>query len=222
MSDSERFELGSQVVCSDGSCGAVRRVVIDPATGVVTHLAVAPRHDHGTGRLVPVDLVASAGDEIELGCSMTEFEALLPAQDSELLPAGASQALAYQQDQMMGSVYSGLAVVPGQVLSPGQGQGTKTRTFDRVPDGEVDVRRGDQVEAIDGAIGRVRGLVVDPADHHVTHVLLEEGHPWGKKEVAIPIGSVERVDHGVRVNLTKEQVRELPPVDLEMLADPGA
>ena len=42
---------------------------------------------------------------------------------------------------------------------------------------------------VDGPIGRVQGLVVDPTDHHVTHVLLAKGHLWGEKEVAIPIGA---------------------------------
>jgi hypothetical protein len=46
---------------------------------------------------------------------------------------------------------------------------------DIVPLGEADVDRGDPVHALDGEIGRVQGLLVDPDDHQVTHVLLEEG-----------------------------------------------
>jgi sporulation protein YlmC with PRC-barrel domain len=88
-------------------------------------------------------------------------------------------------------------------------------TADRVPVGEVEVRRGDHVHATDGSIGRVQGLVVDPSDHHVTHVLLDEGHLWGKKQVAIPIGAVKSVEDDVRLNLTKDQVRELLPIDLD-------
>ena len=42
--------------------------------------------------------------------------------------------------------------------------------------------RGDPVHALDGEIGRVQGLLVDPDDHRVTHVLLEEGHLWGRKK----------------------------------------
>lgn len=87
-------------------------------------------------------------------------------------------------------------------------------TIDRVPAGEVEVRRGEHVHATDGEIGSVKGLVVDPSDHHVTHVLLDEGHLWGQKRVAIPIGAVTGVDDGVRLSLTKDEVRDLPPVDL--------
>jgi hypothetical protein len=56
--------------------------------------------------------------------------------------------------------------------------------------------------------------VVDPADHHVTHVLLDEGHLWGKKRVAIPIGAVSKIGYEVQVSLTKDQLRELPDVNL--------
>ena len=41
---------------------------------------------------------------------------------------------------------------------------------------------GEHVFATDGAIGRVQGLVIDPSDHCVTHVLLDEGAPGPKRE----------------------------------------
>jgi hypothetical protein len=73
----------------------------------------------------------------------------------------------------------------GGIGMRGQGMGPQAVTRDRVPVGEVEVRRGDHVYATDGPIGRVQGLVIDARDYHVTHVLLDEGHLWGKKEVAI-------------------------------------
>jgi sporulation protein YlmC with PRC-barrel domain len=78
----------------------------------------------------------------------------------------------------------------------------------------VEVRRGEHVHATDGHIGRVQGLVIDANNHHVTHVLLQEGHLWGRKEVAIPIRAVIGVDDGIQLNITKQQVQDLPPVDI--------
>jgi sporulation protein YlmC with PRC-barrel domain len=99
----------------------------------------------------------------------------------------------------------------------GMGPGPHEIINDRVPAGEVEVRRGEHVHATDGAIGRVQGLVMDPSDHQVTHVLLAEGHLWGHKTVAIPISAVERIDDGVvRISLTKDEVRDLPPVDVNL------
>jgi hypothetical protein len=54
---------------------------------VVAHLAVDPKH-RGRGRLVPVNLVDAATDEITLRCTRAEFEKLDPAGETELLPAG--------------------------------------------------------------------------------------------------------------------------------------
>ena len=95
----------------------------------------------------------------------------------------------------------------------GTGAAQREVTYDKVPPGEVEVRRGQRAHASDGPIGHVRGLVVDPSDHQVTHVLLDEGHLWGKKEVSIPISAVTGVDEdGVRLSLTKAQIADLPPV----------
>ena len=71
------------------------------------------------------------------------------------------------------------------------------------------------MQATDGDIGRVQGLVIDPGSRHVTHVLLQEGHMWGRKEVAIPMSAVTSVDDGIRLNITKQQVKDLPPVDID-------
>jgi len=87
--------------------------------------------------------------------------------------------------------------------------------YDAIPPGEVEVQRGEHVNATDGHIGQVEGLVIDLDSHHVTHVLLQEGHPWGGKQVAIPIGTVTRVAERIEVNLTKQQVRDLPEVDID-------
>jgi len=81
-----------------------------------------------------------------------------------------------------------------------------------VPMGETEVERHEGVHASDGEIGKVEGFVVDQASHQVTHILLQEGHLWGRKEVAIPVSAVESVDAGIRLNLTKKQVEDLPPL----------
>jgi hypothetical protein len=95
----------------------------------------------------------------------------------------------------------------------GMGASQQAVTYDKVPPGEVEVRRGQRVHASDGPIGHVRGLVIDPGDHQVTHVLLDEGHLWGRKEVSIPISAVTGVDDdGVRLSLTKAEIADLPPV----------
>ncbi len=215
MSETTEFIIGSEVSCSDGVCGELRRVIVDPIARTLTHLVVEPRHRRGTGHLVPIALAASTAKEIRLRCTTAEFEALTDAEETQFLP-GASGQWGYGQQQMLSWPYYGLGMrALGAGAGMGMAAGPEAITYDRVPVGEVQVRRGEHVHATDGAIGRVQGLVIDPSDHHVTHVLLDQGHLWGHKRVAIPISAVAGVDDGVRLHLTKDEVRDLPPVDLE-------
>lgn len=211
MTQTIEYDIGSDVACSDGPCGELRRVVVDPVAVAITHLVVETKHRQGVGHLVPIDLVGSAHGEIRLRCTTAEFQALDEAEEIRFLP-GAGGPWGYAQAQMFSMPYYGLA--GGGMGGMGAGAGPQPIISDRVPPGEVEVRRGDSVQATDGEIGRVQGLAVDPGDHHVTHVLLDEGHLWGKKRVAIPISAVRRIDDEVRVNLTKDEVGDLLPVDL--------
>jgi sporulation protein YlmC with PRC-barrel domain len=212
MSEATEFRIGSDVVCRDGVCGELRRVVIDPIAGTLTHLVVEAKHQQGSGRLVPVELVEGTTEQIQLRCSLSEFAALEDAEETQFISGPAGQ-WGYAEGEMLAWPYYGLGL--GGTGISGMVGGPPVTIHDRVPAGEVEVRRGEHVHATDGAIGRVQGLVVDRADHHVTHVLLDTGHRWDKKEVAIPISAVKQVDGEVRVNLTRDQVRDLPEVDVE-------
>ena len=86
------FVIGADARCTDGVCGKVIRVVVDPVVRAVTHLVVQPRHWPGLGRLVPVDLVdAATPEEIRLRCTRAEFDELGLADDTHFAP-GASPA----------------------------------------------------------------------------------------------------------------------------------
>jgi len=132
---------------------------------------------------------------IRLSCTTKQFEQLDAAENIELLSS--ADLIATQQA-------IGIALPTGHHSKP--------TLSDVVPTGEVAVRRGDAVHAKDGWIGGVDGLVIDPASDHVTHVILQEGHLSGSKHVAIPIGAANRVEHEIRVDLTKKEVEALSPV----------
>ena len=51
------FRIGADASCTDGACGQVSRIIVNPVAREVTHLVVDPKHRHGPGRLVPVDLL---------------------------------------------------------------------------------------------------------------------------------------------------------------------
>jgi sporulation protein YlmC with PRC-barrel domain len=213
MDQTTPITIGAEASCTDGICGEVRRVVVDPVARAVTHLAVEPKGRLGLSRLVPLDLVDASGGEIRLRCTLAEFEQLDPAEETQFVPGTRGYA-AYGPEQVLAWPYASLGgdpSVPGEAVS-----GTsETVTFDTVPLGEVEVRRGEPVHATDGHIGHVEGLVIDPSNHHVTHVLLQEGHLWGRKEVAIPISAVTSVEDGIQLSIAKADVQDLPPVNIE-------
>jgi len=69
------FTIGADASCTDGVCGEVSRVVVDPVARTVSHLVVEPKGHQGLGRLVPLDLVDPTEGEIRLRCSLAEFDA---------------------------------------------------------------------------------------------------------------------------------------------------
>jgi hypothetical protein len=211
MAEAAEFAIGAQASASDGVCGEVSRLIMDPAALTVTHLVIEPKHRRDSGRLVPVHLVDTTTGQIRLRCTTAEFDKLDPAEEVDQVEGldyggGYGQAEAVQGYGGMGGVGA-----TGMGIGMGVGHNTPVVVQDVVPLGEVDVQRGESVHALDGEIGKVQGFLVDPGDNHVTHVLLQEGHLWGRKEVSIPISAVIGVDAGIRLNITKKQVEDLPP-----------
>ena len=205
------FTLGARASCSDGLCGEVVRAILDPATKTVTHLVIEPRHRKADGRLVPAGLVEPGTGEIRLRCSIAEFGQLEAAEEIELAE-GLDYSSGYGPDAVMGYGQAGVSA-SGMGIGMSLGHQPSIVTSDNVPEGESEVAVHERVHAVDGEIGRLKGFAVDPADHRVTHVLLREGHLWGRKEVAIPVSAVASVDDGIWLNLTKKQVEALPPRD---------
>jgi sporulation protein YlmC with PRC-barrel domain len=200
MSGTSQFTLGAEVSCTDGVCGKVISVVVDPVAKAVTLLAVEPKHRQGLARFVPLELVDNtATDEVRLRCTVAEFGKLDLAEEIRYLPG----------------TEGGLGPVGMVGLDGNAGNFAQPLVYDLVPSGEVEVRRGEPVHATDGEIGRVQGVLTDPAGHHITHVLLQEGHLWGRKQVAIPIGAVTEVADGVHLRISKQEVQDLPQVDSE-------
>jgi hypothetical protein len=216
LSESTEFIIGSGVSCSDGPCGELTRVVVDPAARRVTHLVVEPPHGGGTSRLVPVRMAGADTAAIHLRCTMSQFEGLREAEETQIVP-GALGDVDNGHDHKLSAPYYGRGGM-GLAMAVGTGLGTGTApqriTSDRIPAGKLEVRLGEHVHATDGPIGKVRGLTVLTRGHHVTRILLDEGHLRGKRRVAIPISAVASFSDGVRLSLTKDEVRDLPTVDL--------
>jgi sporulation protein YlmC with PRC-barrel domain len=212
------LRIGTDASCSDGACGQVSRIIVNPVAREVTHLVVGQKQRTSPERLVPVDLVDATTGQLRLRCTLAEFQALQPAQETEVVPD--LDPTGHQHPPRPSVNF--LPMSPG-ALREGRGfgrpQAPQEVTVDSVPFGEVDIRRELTVCATDGEIGQVQGVVVEPGGHCVTHVLLQERHMLGRKEVAVPIGAVMKIGTLlIRLSLTKQQVKDLPSVGIDHLA----
>jgi sporulation protein YlmC with PRC-barrel domain len=210
-----KLELGCPVRCADETFGELADVVIDPTTRRVTHLVVAPRHAPDLARLVPI--ARARGDEetdgaIVLDGTVEQIGQLERVHESAYLrlgdipvadpdwEVGVEEMLAQPYYQGLDAV--GAAPIPYDEHIVWQ--------YDRIPKGDVEIRRASRVTSADGHhLGQVDGFIVD-GDDHIGHLVLEHGHFWGKREVVIPIGAVARVEtDAVVLTLSEDEVGAL-------------
>jgi hypothetical protein len=79
-----------------------------------------------------------------------------------------------------------------------------------VPHGETSMQPGTPVLASDGEIGKVAGFDVDPQEHHIVQVLVNEGRfPWGRRTVLLPIKYVVAFNARIEVSLTTDQASQI-------------
>jgi sporulation protein YlmC with PRC-barrel domain len=221
MSQTQLFRLGTDVGCTDGECGTLKSVVVNPGDDVVTHLVVEPKHEQEYGRLVPLRLIhrvlsSAGGNEVRLDCTMEAFGELDAAETTYLSPAeedpgirpGGSASWPY---------YAPPGVMGGPGLPADPTEGAQAVTVDTVPDqlpGEEETTRGQHVHTTDGHVGHVQGIAVDPGTGRVTYVLVRMGHLWRHKVVLVPRSAIADVGiDGFHLNVTTQQCKDFPPAD---------
>jgi len=205
--------LDADVLCEGNSCGTSIALVMNPVTEEVTHMVVRERHAPHTERLVPASVVGKTNaEQIELRCSAAELAGMEPFVETHFvqvsiphyLPSGGMFAFPY-------------AILDRRVE-------TVAVHHEQIPPHELAVKRGARVNATDGHVGQVDEFLVDPANCHVTHLVLREGHLWAHKEIAIPISEIESLDENqVHLKLSKAQIEQLPeiPIQRGLLAKDG-
>jgi len=209
-----QLELEQHVQTTDGMSGTLADVVIDPTKRSVTHVVVRAGEPDPTARLVPLQLVTGGGkpgDAVSLSCTAEEFGRLESVQGYAYLPVDERPAPDSQwdvgvEDVVMMPSYQGadLGVYTAEI-DPNVGV-----TYDRVPKGEVEIRRSSVVTSSDGHdVGTVRSLGVDGGA--ITEVLVERGHLWWKRAVPVPIASVATLEtNAIGLGLTNAELAKLP------------
>ena len=208
--------LGAPVRCSDGQLGELTDVVVDPRTDRVTHLVVAAQAGYGLARMVPIGLAAPAAgneEEMTLRCTQEDFGRLEPVETFVFLALGEAPQGGEDFDVGIETAFgmpSGVDEFGGYAVASTGDVGV---SYDRIPKGTREIRRASPVLSADGhRLGHVAGLLVGP-DGRITHLVLEHGHLWGRRDVTIEIGVVEKVEtDSVVLSASKDEVGAMPSV----------
>ena len=201
--------LNVQVECTDGVCGRSAFVLIDPVADQVTHLVV--KEDVSNKEyIVPVDLIAkTVADSIRLRCDRAKLEKMHPFIKTKFIEEKVPNSnFGSGGTYGLGSYYY-LPYVNSEIPV------YEAVEQKQIPPGELAVSRGTRVEATDGFVGKVDEFVVNPKNGHITHLVMHEGHLWGRKDVIIPVSAMgDTHDDTVFLKLDKHQIESLPTFPL--------
>ena len=192
--------INAKVECADGPGGHSVGVIIDPATWQVTHFVVQESGLSGIERLVPVGwVVVTTPDSVRLRCKRSELAVMETFVENQHARVSRPDYRDYFQFKGICSVHDKVEWV--------------SIRHERIPPGELVVRRGARVKATDGPVGQVDEFLVDPMTRNITHLVLREGYLWSQKDVTIPISEIKRAgEDTVCLKLDKCAIESLPAV----------
>jgi uncharacterized protein YrrD len=194
--------INVEVRCTDEPCGTSNCVILNPITNQVTHVAVQGNSFPYVKRLVPVEKIKeTTSDMIQLSCDLYEYVTMPEFIQSEFI---------------IPDPYGGNEEIPTTMLLPyAMVMGTVTIEHERIPPDELAIHRGTPVIATDGHVGHVDEFLVEPNNGHITHLVLREGHLWGKKDVSIPISKIDHIDKdAAHLKISKQDVEALPTLPI--------
>lgn len=199
--------LNADVQCTDGAGGQAVAAVLDPVRLTMSHLVIDIKGHGHREYLAPLDLIGDGSAHgISLKCTKDGLSHLTPFLETQLVEdqgVGLSnaQGLAYAEFQ------SGLSATDFSMTSGGPAY----VDVEAIPQNELATRHGIPVYATDHQVGQLDELIITPESGQITHVVLKEGHLFGKKEIAVSVDQVDRIGEvAVYLKLAKHEVEQLP------------
>lgn len=215
----QEISLDAKVFCIDGECGRLSHIIIDENSKKVTHLAVKnfnPLASHQY--LVPIESVLeSSSESIQLSCKRIEVFRMPAFTEMHFF-----NPITSKYESLKDFSDEAIAAFNARIMcfdsSTGENKCLMRVETELIPAGEIAVTKGASIEATDGHIGFVEKFVIDPNDKDNTHLLLEEGHLWHKKELTLPLSAIAHINEDrIYLNLDKKAVRLLPEFSIEHL-----
>jgi sporulation protein YlmC with PRC-barrel domain len=196
--------INAEVSCADGVCGDTTCVIVDPIGEQITHVVVQENRGDYAEHLVPIAEVTEATPRgVRLRCTQAELAAL-PNFVERRFKREPLPFIGYPTEHYMVWPY---------VLPDGNGMMLTTIRHELIPANELALHRGSWVMATDGHVGEVDEFIIDPADKHITHLILRKGHFWGHTDVSIPVDQIDRIEADtIYLKLDKHTIGQLTPI----------
>lgn len=199
------FHVGAQVHCTDGECGRLHKVVVDPHTQRVTDLVVERGFVLPTDRVLPADLVErTRNGDVYLGITENALKTYPEYREVEFTePAPGVKAGHYNKDDVRcwQNAYRLACSEPVIPL-------VKKKVHVGVDADLAVIERGTPVKNGQGTIGKVDHLLADAKDGEITHLVVRRGLiPYYP---ILPVSALQQVsDEAVTVDLTEKEIDDL-------------
>jgi uncharacterized protein YrrD len=196
------FHMGVHVQCTNGQCGKLAGVVINPDSQHITDLIVEKgfllKHD----RILPVSVMKDA----------TEENVFLSVSSNELDQYPEYRVIEYEEPA------TGLEQQSTPIATPYMAQGAldpvvpmvKKKIREGIGPGQKVIMPGTHVNNIHGTFGTVDHILMNPENKEITHLVVRRGTIFSD-HLVIPISMVEEVrEDSIFVTGTDEELKELP------------
>jgi uncharacterized protein YrrD len=200
-------QLGAEVKGSDNThLGKVKLVVANPATNQVTHLVIE-KGVLGAKQVVAdcnlVRQVSEDGKTVWLTLNQGEFEQLPPFMEREYIGTASPTRPASTINPGIG--FS--APAPGGYFDPvteANSAGPNFVEHLNVPESSLLIKAGAEVDALDGKLGKVKKVNLDPASGKIMSFVVEHGL-LTHQDYTVPVDMVDSVtEKGIMLKASKD------------------
>ncbi len=192
-----RVQLYAGVACTDGPCGRVESVIVDPLADRVTHLVVRARAAPHAEYLLPLDEVISAeGATVRVARTREALEALERFTDIIYVDQSDPQVLHKALHGATDDHVRWAEARPGPEMLVLGAEDVPVE-HERVPPGEKVLHRSACVVANDGRVAELEAIVIDEGTGRLWGLVMKEGHLWARHEVTLPVAEIARIEDDV-------------------------
>lgn len=194
------FHIGAQVHCTDGPCGKLVKIVVDPKTQQVTELIVEKGFLLKTDRVIPVSAVASATEQdVHLNVDSDDVAGFTEYREVTVKEP-APDAGGYRTMANSGSAFGAYSEPHVPMI--------RKRLREGITAGKAVIDRKSGVENLDKTLGHVDHVIVDGETGKISHLVMRSG--LFAEYHLLPIEVVEEVGDDIFVLLSREELAALP------------